>query len=162
MAQRRYATCVSVRSLKDAPVVPLRAWSARLFLQRHLLLGTSVGGERLVARRVAIVVEDECGEIGIALRRELTRAIRRDCHAHESVEGRETVSTPTAAEVTALERRTAELAIVEGGAVTILAAMAIGGLAAFHLLGGKRRRGLLWVLRAQRRRACHDCNDCKP
>src|SRR5712675_1807971 len=115
-----------------------------LFLQAHRLLCRDVGGQLLVAGSVAVLAQEECGQIEIGLVAELPGAVGRHGRLGLADQRRQAAVAKAPTEIRALERRTAELAVVEGAAVAILAIALIRDLAALRLLGGdaqRRRRG---------------------
>jgi hypothetical protein len=118
-----------------------------LTLQAHALLGVLIGREFLVARRVAVVAQDEGHQIRVDLWAQLPRSVWRHRQADIAIQHRNIAVPPAGAEIAALERRPAELAVVERGTVAILAALPIGRLSALGLRRreGRRRRPLLPV-----------------
>src|SRR5262245_7515900 len=114
-----------------------------LALQGHALLRVLVGRELLVACRVAVVAQDVGDEVGIGLRAERAWPVGRHGQADIAIKHGDVSAAPARAEIAALERWPAELAIVERRAMAILAALPIGRLSALGL-------------------RCRECRCCRP
>jgi hypothetical protein len=136
--------------------------NATLRFDAHVLHGGGIGGEFLVASRVAVVAEDVGDQVGIVLVGEPARAVGRHQALGEAVECADPAGGPLLTEKAALEHRPAELAVVERGAVAIRAVPAIDRAAAIDLLGGEGGRGRrLRRSHARGRRHC-DCPNGEP
>src|SRR5260221_5927327 len=144
---RRSTSCCSVRSGTPPPPGFCTPARLRLFLHCHFALSVPLGGKFLGAGRITVVAEEKGRQVDIGLRAELPRPVRRHQRIHVAEQPRDVTRTPVLAEIRALERCAAELAIVEGRAVTILAVLLIDRLATLHLLFGECGRPLLPALR---------------
>ena len=111
-----------------------------LFLQAHLLLDIEVGGELAGAGGVAVLAQQKCGQVHIRLLAQLSRPVGRHRRLRLAVQRAHAAAGPALPEIRALERRAAELAVVEGRAVAILAIALIDRLAALRLLGSECQR----------------------
>src|ERR1700719_4939617 len=89
------------------------ALNPRLSFHAHLALGIGVGGEFLAAGRIAVAAQKESRQVGIGLGAELPRPVGRHQGVDVAEQGGHVASAPVLAEIGALERRAAELAIVE-------------------------------------------------
>src|SRR5882672_7911195 len=163
MAQKRSTICCSVKSAKPAP--PVRPTAKRgsdlsLSLQAHGLLRVLVGRQLFLACRIAVAAEEEGHEVRVGLRTELAGPIRRHGQADIAIQRRDAALSPARAEIAALERRPAELTVIERRAMAVLAALAIGCLPALRL-----RRCVEWggwlVLRRHRDGAAEQDRGCK-
>src|ERR1700681_3980421 len=137
-AHTRIINCDSVKSITTAPrCSPAPCGSARLFLEAHGLLGVHVRRQFLVAGLVAVLAQDIGDKVAIGLIIELARTVGRHFCLHEAKERRDIGGVPMAGKRRALERRAADLAVVEPGAVAVETIVRIGGLTAIGLVLGE-------------------------
>src|SRR6266446_6444974 len=144
---RRSTSCCSVRSITPPPPRSRAPSWLTLFLHRHFALRVLVGGQFLGAGRIAIIAEEKGREVHIGLCAELAGPVWRHQGVDISEQRRDVARAPMLAEIRTLERGAAELAVVEGRAVTILAVPLVDRLAAFHLPLRECGRPLLPALR---------------
>src|SRR3954447_15402440 len=115
-------------------------YASPLFLQAHLSLRLWIGGQFLRPRSVAVLAQQKRSEIEIGLIAELSRPVGRHRRPGLAEQPRHVSIAEAAAEIRAIERRPAEFAVVQRGAMAILAIAPVSRLAAFGLFGGERHR----------------------
>src|SRR4051794_40442692 len=156
-AQRRSTSCCSEKSIKTAPAHPRRAnyaWHAAISSSSSSAgYRGRRGGRR--CRGVAVLAQQKGGQVHIRFLAQLPRPVGRHRRLRLAVQRAHAAAGPALPEIRALERRAAELAVVEGRAVAILAIALIDRLAALRLLGSECQRCRRLVRHAARRR-CDD------
>src|SRR5580704_12305359 len=127
----------------------------QLSLQAHRLLGVDVRRKLLVAGRITVLAQDIGDQVRVSLVVELAGTVGRHLRLHEAEQRRHIAGIPVAGKRRALERRAAELAVVEPRAVTIETIVRVFRLAAVGLLLRERRRRLRGFLRGRRTLLAH-------